>query len=53
MRARLFQILRQTDGLSMPLWPDSGAQSNIRNAEGAKAAEFPSELVRPARVPPQ
>jgi N-acetylglucosamine-6-sulfatase len=48
MRNRLFEILAQTDGQNMPIWPDRGAQSNLRNGAASKAADFPSELVRPA-----
>jgi len=47
MRARLFQILEQTNGQNMPLWPDSGGRSDLRNRDGPKPAEFPRELIRP------
>ncbi|MCX6638620.1 MAG: sulfatase-like hydrolase/transferase, partial [Acidobacteria bacterium] len=30
MNQRLFEILANTDGLSMPLYPDSGGQQNLR-----------------------
>jgi N-acetylglucosamine-6-sulfatase len=31
MRKRLFAILAETGGQNMPLWPDSGGQSNLRH----------------------
>jgi N-acetylglucosamine-6-sulfatase len=53
MRARLFQILEQTDGMSMPLWPDRGSQQNLRHPERSKAADFPPQLVRKPGRPPE
>ena len=47
MRRRLFQILEETGGLQMPLWPDRGGSANRRNPKASKAAEFPAELERP------
>ena len=49
MRARLFEILEQTGGESMPLWPDRGPQMNLRNAEGSPGAAYPPELVKPPK----
>ncbi|NWF83289.1 MAG: sulfatase [Bryobacteraceae bacterium] len=50
MRGRLFEILEQTGGMSMPLYPDRGASQNRRSPNRSKAAEFPAELERlPAR----
>jgi N-acetylglucosamine-6-sulfatase len=46
MRARLFEILEHTGGNSMPLWPDKGGTSNLRNPQRSNAAEFPDELKR-------
>jgi N-acetylglucosamine-6-sulfatase len=52
MRTRLFQILEETGGMSMPLYPDRGGSQNRRSPNRSKAAEFPSELERlPARPP--
>jgi len=47
MRERLFEVLEQTGGMNIPLYPDRGGTSNLRNPKGSKAAEFPPELVRP------
>lgn len=47
MRERLFEVLEQTGGMSIPLYPDRGGTSNLRNPKGSKAAEFPPELMRP------
>jgi N-acetylglucosamine-6-sulfatase len=33
MRERLFKILEETDGKSMPLWPDRGGQQNLRHPD--------------------
>jgi N-acetylglucosamine-6-sulfatase len=50
MNRQLFEILEETDGLSMPLWPDRGGQQNFRHPGRSKAAGFPPELERaPAR----
>jgi N-acetylglucosamine-6-sulfatase len=46
MRRRLFEVLKETGGMSMPLYPDTGGASNLRNPDKAKAADFPPELVR-------
>jgi N-acetylglucosamine-6-sulfatase len=49
MRTRLFDVLRETNGLNMPLWPDSGRQDNLRNPGQSHAADFPTELMPPRR----
>jgi N-acetylglucosamine-6-sulfatase len=46
MRERLFQMLEESGGMQMPLWPDRGRSQNLRNPSGSKAAEFPEELRR-------
>jgi len=46
MNTRLFALLRETGGLSIPLQPDRGEPSNRRNAAGARAANFPPEFIR-------
>ena len=51
MRQRLFEMLEETGGMHMPLWPDRGGSSNLRNPRGSKAAEFPGELERSPRGP--
>ncbi len=45
MNGRLFRMLGETGGLSIPLYPDRGAPGNLRNARGSRAAEFPAELL--------
>jgi N-acetylglucosamine-6-sulfatase len=50
MRNRLFEVLEQTGGMSMPIYPDRGASSNRRSPNRTKAAEFPAEL---ERLPPR
>ncbi len=50
MNKRLFEIMRNTGGMQIPLYPDSGGQQNLRNPEKAGASEFPPEFKkRPAR----
>ncbi|MBL8176516.1 MAG: sulfatase [Bryobacterales bacterium] len=49
MRTRLFDILEQTGGNNMPLWPDRGGQQNRRHPTRTKAAEFPPQLERKER----
>jgi N-acetylglucosamine-6-sulfatase len=46
MNHKLFQMLEDTGGMSIPLYPDRGGTSNLRNPAGPKAADFPPELVR-------
>ncbi len=52
MRTRLFQILEETGGMSMPLYPDRGGSQNRRSPSRSKAAEFPAELERLPPRPP-
>ncbi len=51
MRQRLFEVLEGTGGMQMPIWPDRGGSSNLRNPRGSKAAQFPAELERAPRGP--
>ena len=46
MRLRLFEILEQTGGMQMPIWPDRGESENLRSRKGSKAADFPDQLRR-------
>ncbi|MDO8541955.1 MAG: sulfatase [Opitutaceae bacterium] len=48
LNARLFEVLQETGGMSIPLQPDRGQPSNLRNADGAKPAVFPKEMMRKA-----
>jgi len=50
MRTRLFEILEQTGGMQMPIYPDRGGSNNLRHDGRSRAAEFPAEL---RRTPPQ
>jgi N-acetylglucosamine-6-sulfatase len=51
MRTRLFEVLEQTGGMQMPLWPDRGGSQNLRNPSGSRSAEFPDMLKRSPRTP--
>jgi len=44
MRARLFDILEKTGGMSIPLQPDRGAPLGLRDPNKSKAVDFPVEL---------
>jgi len=46
MRSRLFEILEQTGGMSIPLQPDRGGQQVLRNPNQSKAAEFPAGILK-------
>ena len=46
MNRKLFEVLADTGGLSIPLYPDRGRQSNLRNGKKSRVADFPPELVR-------
>jgi N-acetylglucosamine-6-sulfatase len=46
MNAALFQQLKSSGGMYIPLNPDSGEQSNLRSKSGAPAASFPSYLIK-------
>ena len=41
---RLFDEMERTDGMSIPLFRDSGGVNNKRNANKKKAADFPDEI---------
>lgn len=46
MNKELFDILKNTQGMYIPLYPDAGRQSGLRYEHGSPAAEFPSYLKR-------
>jgi N-acetylglucosamine-6-sulfatase len=49
LEARLFELLRQTDGLRMPLQPGRDADFPGRRRDGSAQAPFPESFFRPAR----
>lgn len=49
MRTRLFEVLEQTSGMSIPLQRDRGGVSTLRDPGGTGAAEFPEEFKRAPR----
>jgi len=49
MNRKLFDVMEQTGAMSIPLYRDSGGSNNRRNPKGPAAAEFPEELLGPAR----
>lgn len=46
MNRELFAQLRQSDGMSIPLFETRGRPSAVRNANGAAPASFPPALIR-------
>ncbi len=46
MRRRLYERLKETGGLAIPLGFKRNQGANLRNAKGPKRAEFPAELLR-------
>jgi N-acetylglucosamine-6-sulfatase len=44
MRQQLYQRLKETNGLAIPLGFKRNHGSNLRNATGTKRAEFPAHL---------
>lgn len=46
MNRRLFDILESTGGESIPLSRDAGNVQRLRRSDGAKAAEFPPQLLK-------
>lgn len=51
MRKRLFEVLEETGGMQMPLWPDRGNAQNLRSPKASRSADFPDGLKRPPRRP--
>lgn len=51
MRDRLFQVLEETGGMQMPIYPDRGGSQNLRHPGRSKATEFPREFTREPRSP--
>ena len=39
-------MLAATDGMYVPLYPDRGERMILRRGQGAKAADFPLEMIR-------
>lgn len=46
MRNRLHAVMKETGVTAMPIRPKNGPGQNLRQADGSKAAEFPSYLLR-------
>jgi N-acetylglucosamine-6-sulfatase len=51
MNGQLFETLRQTAGMYIPLYPDRGSQQNKRHPDRSKAAEFPDHLLGEPTTP--
>jgi N-acetylglucosamine-6-sulfatase len=46
LRTQLFEILKQTGGMYIPLYPARYGQQNLRREGGSKAADFPPQLIK-------
>jgi N-acetylglucosamine-6-sulfatase len=47
MKAKMFQLLADTGGMTIPLFADRDGQSNRRSASGTPQAPFPAQLIQP------
>lgn len=47
LNRQLFEVLKATDGMSIPLSRDAGKVQRLRRGDKAKAAEFPPQLIAP------
>jgi len=47
LNAQLFEMLKATGGMGIPLAEDAGEVNRLRRTDKAKAAEFPPELLKP------
>ncbi|HUE84405.1 MAG TPA: sulfatase [Pyrinomonadaceae bacterium] len=46
LRAELFEVLKRTGGMYIPLYPARYGQQNLRKEDGPKAADFPPQLIK-------
>jgi N-acetylglucosamine-6-sulfatase len=46
LKQQMFQVLKETGGMSIPLFPDRDGQSNRRLDTGTPAATFPPHLIQ-------
>jgi N-acetylglucosamine-6-sulfatase len=53
MNKQMFDIMENTGAMSIPLYRDSGGQSNKRGTTGSKPAVFPPEMISPPKPPKQ
>ena len=52
LNRRLFEVLAETDGLYIPLYPDRGGVNNARRQGGGRGTDFPADYYRPPQPPP-
>jgi N-acetylglucosamine-6-sulfatase len=52
MNKQLFDAMESSGAMYIPLFRDTGGQSNKRNPDGAKRADFPPQLMGPP-IPPK
>jgi N-acetylglucosamine-6-sulfatase len=45
LNQQLFDVLKETDGMYIPLQPDRGGVNNLRRQGGSKPADFPPQLI--------
>ncbi|MEW6128143.1 MAG: sulfatase [Acidobacteriota bacterium] len=46
LNQQLFDLLDETRGMYIPLYPDRGRQANLRRKSGSRPADFPAHLMR-------
>jgi N-acetylglucosamine-6-sulfatase len=52
LNRRLFEVLAETNGLYIPLYPDRGGVNNSRRRGGSRAADFPADYYIAPKLPP-
>lgn len=52
LNRRLFEVLAETNGLYIPLYPDRGGVNNSRRRGGSRAADFPADYYIAPKPPP-
>jgi N-acetylglucosamine-6-sulfatase len=46
MNQQLFEMLKESAGMYIPLYPDRGGVNRLRRKGGAKNADFPPQFLR-------
>jgi N-acetylglucosamine-6-sulfatase len=52
LNRRLFEVLAETNGLYIPLYPDRGGMNNLRRQGGSRGADFPADYYVAPKPPP-
>jgi N-acetylglucosamine-6-sulfatase len=52
LNLRLFEVLAETNGLYIPLYPDRGGMNSSRRQGGSRGADFPADYYVAPKPPP-